>query len=185
MVDNIRISKKQMAILFSGVLVAAFLGITAGSYLVQQKPAKASKLGTNFMLKSGQNFPEFKFSDLDGGMFDLGPKLQGKKSILILLTADCPHCVQVVKRWDSAYASIGPEYQVMGISYEKIERLKEFRDANKIPFPLYNDAMGKFTGKYKVDAYPTIIGVGENKRIAFVEFGNRPKKTVGDYLKMF
>lgn len=72
----------------------------------------------------------------------------------------------------------------MGVSFEKLDKLQEFKAIKNIPFPLYNDQDGKFTKKYQVDDYPTMIGLNKDRKIAFIEFGNRPTKNLEDFLKL-
>ncbi|MCI0404544.1 MAG: hypothetical protein L0209_00475 [candidate division Zixibacteria bacterium] len=48
--------------------------------------------------------------------------------------------------------------------------------------PLFNDLNGKFTGKYKIDAFPTVVGVDDKGKVAFVEVGSPAGKKAQDYL---
>ena len=66
-----------------------------------------------------------------------------------------------------------------------MSNLNDYSEKLRIPFDLYIDSLGKFTGQHKFDTYPTIIGVNEKRKIAFIEFANNPKKTAKDYLKLF
>jgi hypothetical protein len=56
MAENFSLNRKQMFFLFTGVFLAAFLGIFAGKYVLQLKKAKAYKPGEDFLLKEGQVF---------------------------------------------------------------------------------------------------------------------------------
>ncbi len=183
MIDTRRISKKQIVFLLLGISTAAFLGIVAGSYVVQQKTARASKLGANLLLKVGQIFPHYRFVGADARFPDFDPSVDGKKSVLFFLTTDCGFCNEAIGRWANAYSKFKSKYQVVGISYEKMDVLKEYQVKKKVPFPLFNDSLGKFTAEYKIDAYPTLIGINEKREIVFIEFGNRPKKAIEDYLR--
>ena len=78
-----------------------------------------------------------------------------------------------------------PTSSSYGISFEKMSNLNDYSEKLRIPFDLYIDSLGKFTGQHKFDTYPTIIGVNEKRKIAFIEFANNPKKTAKDYLKLF
>lgn len=184
MTETIQLAKKQVIFLFIGVMAAAFLGVIAGSYFLRLKTVRAAKPGAGLLLKVGQVFPDYEFVGLDGKAYDLYQNLRGKKSVLIFLTTDCGHCIQVAERWDSAYSRISLDYKVVGISFEPLEKLREFQTAKNVSFPLYNDPQGKFTGKYKFDGYPTLIGLNQKKEIAFIELWNLPKKKVEEYLRL-
>lgn len=184
MPENIRVSKKTVAYLLVGVLAAAFLGIVAGSYFAKARITEALRPGKNLLLKVGQPFPVYKFAALSTEQADLYQSLEGKKSVVIFLTTDCDYCVKVMARWDSVYRNVSHKYQVVGISYEPLEKLKDYQKEIQLTFPLYNDLQEKFTGKYKIDTYPTILGINEKREIVFIDFGNRPKKPVKDYLKL-
>jgi len=84
--ESFQISKKQVILFLLGVLVAAFLGVTAGSYFLKFKYARAAKPGAKLLLKVGQVFPDWHFVSLDGSSSDLYLRLSGKKSVLIFLT---------------------------------------------------------------------------------------------------
>lgn len=186
MAENIQISKKQVAFVLVGVMLAAFLGIIAGQYVIQWKLGVKGlrKPGANLLLKVGQVFPEWDFVSLGGQPSDgsagrttnFSEILKGKKSVILFLTTECSFCSELVNRWAATYPEISSEYQVIGVSYERIDRLKEYQQSQKVPFPLFNDSLGKFTSRYKIDAYPTIIGLNAKREIVFVEFGNRPRK---------
>lgn len=183
MTEVIRLSRKQVVFPLAGVLVTAFLGILVGSYSVRFRMAMRNGPGENLLLRVGQIFPDYKFAGLNPEQPDLSKNLEEKKSVLIFLTTDCGHCLQVINRWDSLYLNIRHAYQVVGISFEPMGKLKTYQADKGLKIPLYNDPDGKFTGKYKIDSYPTILGVNEKREIAFIEFGNRPKKSVEDYLR--
>ncbi|HXF48799.1 MAG TPA: redoxin domain-containing protein [Verrucomicrobiae bacterium] len=184
MSENLRISKKTIAFMLVGVLIAAFLGIVAGSYFFKVRSAEALKSDPVLRLRIGQYFPEFRFTGLVSGQPDLYQSLAGRKSVVIFLTTDCEDCVQAVSRWDSMYPSISHEYQVFGVSYETIDRMNAYRAGKGIKFPLYNDPNGKFTAEHHVEHFPTIVGINEKREIVFIGFSTRSEESVGNYLKL-
>jgi peroxiredoxin len=135
------------------------------------------------LLKAGQAFPRGSFIDMEGKSFDLEGALKGKKAFLIFFTTECPHCTDALQKWVEYYPKRGAEYEVAAISYEPVEKLRRYKEERKLSIPVFNDSIGKFTGAYKIEVYPTIIGVNERREIAFVEIGNNPKKSVTDYLR--
>lgn len=185
MAEGIQITKKQIVFLLFGVLAMAFLGVMAGSYFVKLRAGNDNgpKPGANLLLKVGQVFPDHTFMTLDGRRADLYQTLEGKKSLLVFLSTDCHPCGALTDAFNKEYPKIGPDYKLLGISFEPLTKMIQYRDEKKLAFPLYQDTLGKFTGQYKIDSYPTLIGLNEKKEIAFIEFGNRQGKDLKDYLK--
>ncbi|MGH8004327.1 MAG: peroxiredoxin family protein, partial [Limisphaerales bacterium] len=155
----------------------------AGSKFVQQKGAKATK-HYDLLLKKGDVLPEFPLESLDGSQVGSGKLLAGKKTVLMFFTSDCGHCVKAIERWDSAYIDLNMPFQIIGISYETLDKLRGYKLSRSVGFPFYRDPDGEFTGQHKIQTYPTFIGVDEKGRIAFVDVGNWPHKPVRGYLKL-
>lgn len=181
----IQISKKQIIFALAGVAVAACLGVFVGSYIVQVRAENKAKPGSGLLLKTGQLFPQHRFVEVGDNQPALFESLRGKKSILLFLTTDCGYCAHAVAKWATAYPNISSQYQVYGIFYEKMPELKYYQGTRNLPFFIYNDSLGRFTSKYKIDVYPTTVGVNEEGKIAFISFGDGPVKSVEDYLKKF
>lgn len=176
-------SRKHVFALLGGVLAMSFLGVVAGSYFVRQKNARAIK-APETLLKKGSVFPEFSFESLESTAVGNEELLAGKKTILMFFTSDCEHCVRTIERWDSVYNRISSAYQVIGVSFETLDKLRHFKLSKSADFLFYRDTNGKFTGQYKILKYPTLIGVGEKGQIVFVETGNWPEKSMEDYLNL-
>ncbi len=185
MAEPLQITKKQVIFLLLGVLAMAFLGVMAGSYFVKSRAGNDSgpKPGSNILLKVGQVLPNYTFMSLDGQHVDLYQTLEGKKSILIVLSTDCHPCGELANRFNKDYPKIGADCKVVGISFEPMTALIQYQKDKNLTFPLCQDTLGKFTGQYRIDSYPTLIGLNEKKEIAFIEFGNREEKGLKDYLK--
>lgn len=173
-------------ILMTGVLLSAFLGVVAGSYFALRKfgDGYRSKPGEKLSFKVGQVFPGYSFVDLNGKQTELDEEIDGKKGILIFLTTGCPHCDKEVRKLSPAYPKIDSKYFIIGISYETLDRLREYKLKEGISFPLLNDKNGRFTAKYGVDGFPIIVGINEEKRITFVQIGSKAAKSVEDYFEM-
>src|SRR3990172_6501514 len=97
MSKTLQVTRRQAMFLMLGVMVAAFLGVLVGSFIIP-KTSNIQRFETNILLKAGQAFPEAAFVSLDGRDYNLPQLLQGKKSILIFLTTDCPHCELLISR---------------------------------------------------------------------------------------
>ncbi|HXF48289.1 MAG TPA: redoxin family protein [Verrucomicrobiae bacterium] len=185
MAGDFAISKKLMLVLMGGVLAASFLGIFAGTSFTEWNSTRKrdARMKEKMLLKAGQSFPHGSFIDMEGKSFNLEKALEGKKTFLIFFTTECPHCTDALQKWVEYYPNRDSEYEVAAISYEPVDKLRRYKEERNLSIPVFNDSIGKFTGNYKIEVYPTIIGVNEHREIAFVEIGNNPKKSVGDYLR--
>jgi len=181
--EPIQITKKQIILLLIGVMLAAFLGITAGTYFVKLEASHDHAEKPEILLKVGQVFPNHTFMGLEGQRSDLYQTLEGKKSLLVFLSSDCHPCAALTEKFNEGYSKMGPEYVLLGISFEPLTKMMQYRDEKKVAFPIYQDTLGKFTSQYKINSYPTLIGLNEKKEIAFIEFGNREGKDLKNYLK--
>ncbi len=140
-------------------------------------------MGANIKLKAGETFPACTFMGLDGQPADLYQTLEGKKSLMVFLSTDCHPCGALTDKFNEEYPKAGTEYKLVGISYEPLPKMMQYRDEKKLTFPLYQDTLGKFTAQYGIDSYPTLIGLNEKQQIVFIEFGNKKGEDLGDYLK--
>jgi len=181
---NPRLTKKTIFLLMGGVLVAAFLGVSAGSYFIQWNSGRKrdAQVKDRILLKVGQTFPRGNFVDVEGKSY-LERDLGGKKTILIFFTTECHHCETALQKWADFYPNRNSEYEVVAISYEPVDKLRSYKTEKNLSFPVFNDSVGKFTGTYKIEAYPTIIGINEHREIAFIEIGNNLQKSVEDYVR--
>ena len=182
---NLQLTKRTLLFLMGGVLVAAFLGIFAGTSFTEWNSVRKrdAKLKGHMLLRTGQPFPSGSFLDMEGMPYNLGKALEGKTTFLIFFTTECPHCTDALQKWVEYYPKRNSEYEVAAISYEPVDKLRRYKEEKNLGIPILNDSIGKFTGDYKIEVYPTIIGVDERREIAFIEIGNNPKKSVEDYLR--
>ncbi len=181
MAENIQLNKKTIIFLLSGVMLTAFLGVVAGSYFLkmQNQPPQP---GANLKLKVGQTFPNYSFNTLNGKVTPIYQLIDGKKAVVLLISTHCGNCEPVTQEWSAFYPQGSSQYAVLGISSEISSAIKEYQTTKNLTFPLYYDSLGKFINEYKVDAYPTMIGLNENKKIVFIEFGYHKDKKVEDFL---
>jgi peroxiredoxin len=182
MAENFKISRKQAILLFAGVFVAAFLGITAGTYFVKLE-AWWDYPTPETLLKVGRIFPDSSFVGLDGQRIGLKEMLEGEKTILYFLSTDCNPCGVLSRKFTEEYQNVGPSHKLIGISFEPMPKLIEYQKARNLTFPLYQDSLGKFTGEYKITSFPTLMGLNEKREIVFIEFGDPKRMGLKDYLK--
>lgn len=166
------------------VMFAAFFGVAAGGYVIRLNIMSGTKPESSVLIKKGQSFPDHILGGLDGKEQSFLDLIRGKKTIAIFITTECPHCELLINKSDSVYQQLSRELQLLAISFETVEKLRSYRALKNMMIPLYNDKNGRFTGKYKIDGFPTLVGIDQNGRIRFVEVGNRPDKSIQDYFAL-
>lgn len=182
MAESIQVSKKQILYLTVCVMLAAFLGVAVGGYVVRLKVEKAARPESSVLLKKGQSIPDHVLIGLDGTKHQFLKLAEDKKTIVLFITTECPHYERLLRKLDSIPSELLSEYQIIGVSFEPVDKLKSYQAAMNFIIPLYNDFQGKFTGAHKIEAFPTLIGVNKRGKIVFVEVGNRPDKSIQDHL---
>jgi peroxiredoxin len=179
--EPIRLSRIQLLVLMVGVLVTAFLGVVAGSRFVQRERRPDAVALPKTLLEQGELFPDSTFVALDGRRTRLSTLLEGKRSLLVFLSTECGACELLTSRFNQDYPRVGSEFGLVGISFESMSTL--VRSQKDMAFPLVCDSLRIFTDRYKIASYPTVIGLDEKKRIAFIDAGYREGRGLGDYLK--
>ena len=181
MAGHLQLTRTQVLVLMTGVLVTAFLGVIAGSRFVQLERRQDAVKAPKILLEQGEFFPDSTFVALDGRRTNVFSLLEGKRSLLVFLSTECGACELLTSRFNRDYPRVGSGYGLIGISFEPMPTL--VRSQKDMAFPLLCDSLGKFTDRYKIVSYPTVIGLDEKKRIAFIDAGYREGRGLGDYLR--
>ena len=130
-------------ILLSGLLAAALL-FDSGASAEQASPATAG-------LHVGKVAPAFTLLDQNGKKVSLASQLKkGPVAVVFHRSVDwCLYCklqmVQLQRNLKEIEAAGG---QVVGISYDPVDKLKDYADRTKVTFPLLSDV-----GSKTIDAY--------------------------------
>jgi peroxiredoxin len=106
----------------------------------------------------GDQAPDFSLADLQGNQVRLS-RLRGKVVVLNFWATWCPPCRNELPDLQSFYA----DYQsrgviVLGINQrEAIDLVQDFRDNQKLTFPILLDHDGQVGDRYHVDSLPRTI----------------------------
>jgi peroxiredoxin len=145
--------------------------------------ARQEPIRPTILLRKGQLLPDSAMVGLDGRQASLSSVVAGKKSLLVVLSAQCGACELLAARFNEEYARMGPEYRLIGISSDPIPQLSQFRKNGNLAFPLFNDSPGRFIDRYEINTFPATIGLNRDGQIAFIEFGFLAGKDLSHYLK--
>jgi peroxiredoxin Q/BCP len=91
-------------------------------------------------LEPGDTAPDFTLPDADGKEISLGD-LRGRRVVLYFYpAASTPGCTTQASDFRDNIASLrGAGYEVLGVSPDKAEAQRKFRDDEHVPFPLLCD----------------------------------------------
>jgi len=119
--------------------------------------AKAAPLGP---LKPGDSAPQVTAPDQDGNPVVFGDVYaKGITLVYFYPKAATPGCTKEACSLRDSYAGLsGSGIQILGVSRDKPEAQKAFRDAQHLPFPLIADTDGKAAAAFHVPLIP-VVGV--------------------------
>ncbi len=124
-------------------------------------------------LKVGASAPVLSASDDSGGTLDLGALYQKQTYTLVYFfpKADTPGCTKQGCSLRDAYQVLTDKgVAVVGVSTDKVEAQRAFREKFHFPFPLIADHDKKVTEAFGVPVMPV---VGFAKRQAFLIRGGK------------
>jgi len=173
---------RTLFLLLLGVALVALLGFLAGSK-VAGRVARQDPVRPTILLRKGQTLPDSALVGLDGRDASLSSVVAGKKSLLVVLSAQCGACELLAARFNEEYPRLGPEYRLIGIASDPIPQLAQFRKNGNLAFPLFNDSPGRFIDRYGINTFPAMIGLNRDGEIEFIEFGLQAGKDLSHYLK--
>jgi len=111
-------------------------------------------------IKPGDRAPEFELPDQTGSVRSLSRLLADGPIVLFFYPAAMtPGCTKEACSLRDSYAGLsGSGIQILGVSRDKPEAQKAFRDAQHLPFPLIADTDGKAAAAFHVPLIP-VVGV--------------------------
>ena len=124
------------------------------SYQISENPDKAQDVSP---LLVSESIPDVQLNNLDGQSVSLQETISQKPTILIFYRGGwCPYCNRQLSGMlniEESLIKLG--YQIIAISPDKSEKLKETVEKNKLKYTLLSDqqldAMQQFGIAYKVD----------------------------------
>lgn len=142
-----------------GFIVAPKLGLTQAA-----PPITPSLLQNESALEISEFFPELAVVDRDSREFSLSAHLDGQKTVVAFVTATCYPCLLTVDLFLESDAVRKGDYQAVLITPEP---------ALFTPQPGIRILAADSTAllQYGIEKYPTVVGVGSDRRIRFVSSG--------------
>jgi hypothetical protein len=124
----------------------------------------------------GEVVPEFDAVALAGKVEHLDfPK--GSATVLLFFLSSCPHCHQMIPRWNDAYERRSPKVRVYGVILD--QEPPGFFTAMPVSFPVLRSPGRSFTTDIKVYRTPTALRVGPGGKIEDVQVGVVDVMSVG------
>jgi peroxiredoxin len=177
-----RLRPLDIALVLVGVLVVAFIVLSALHAPVQAVDPNAQLTGNGTPVPMGNTAPDFTLPGLDGKTYTLS-SFKGHPVVLEFMATWCPHCqdeAPVINQLNAAYRAKGVQIWDINATpydhnYEKtqvknpatMDDLQWFHDTYAITFPMLFDKTLKSANDYQVVSYPTIYMVDQNGKIAF------------------
>lgn len=111
-------------------------------------------------IELGDKISGMSFEDFFGNEFSLlFPKT--KKSLIIIFSTTCPYCTQSIPVWKSVFEKYNKEINILGISEDSKEAVKNYALENDISFPIYFPIEEGFSRHNKIYGVPYMILLNE------------------------
>ncbi len=181
----------KAAILYGiAIIVVAFIGVVLGNWFVEwRRGSQVTPLPelenwqaqNNSSLRFGDAFPNEELLDLDSNSVTIDSLIAGKKVLVFMISPGCGPCGQAMKKWGAEVDELPEDVLLMAIAIGDVVEMRAYRDKIGIPFPIYCDLFMLYTQQYDLTTFPSIIGLDDEGKVAFVWHGYSQRYSLMDY----
>jgi len=152
------------------VLVGCGGGNDAGTATGRASGAASGVTSRNTVtpLKPRMEFPPVAVKDLQDQETDAATLVRGRDSIVLFVSLGCESCEELTALWTRLQGEIPAGMNVFGLADEEPDYARKYLAEHPFPFPLYCDTKGVFHDRYKMRAYPSVVGVLSDGSVAYV-----------------
>jgi peroxiredoxin len=159
--------------------------------IVKSPPPSSSSPPPLPELKIGEKAPLFEMNSTKGKKYSLSDYFGKKNVILLAWILSCPHCREVVKKFNSFYKNLDEKkVELLSvtrvISEEDKNQIVKFIESEKIKFPVLLSADEKFGIDYKITSVPIVWVINREGEISRIHKSEELKgKEFGELFKEF
>lgn len=164
-------------VLLSGAVLflAVFLGIRAGLAVqgTHTEVVTPDNLPNKTTLKMGDLLPDLPIRSLGGRDLTLSEMTGARKTVIAVVLPGCDPCKQLLAQWQKDNLAGTPSaWQIVLLAAgsrtdNNLDDLAEFQQA----YPVYFCDVAKLTDACGISSFPSLVGVGADRRIRFVASG--------------
>jgi peroxiredoxin len=134
-------------------------GRTRGRVDSARSPHQSLELA-NHQLPLGDPFPDVPLIGADGHTRS-SRELAAGGSVVLFLDLDCPPCTDLAHRWQAAidHRLVEPD-RVFAVCYYPRHLIADYRAAQGLTLPVYQDSLQTFRTIHGVDRFPLAVTVG-------------------------
>ena len=121
----------------------------------------------------GKRAPDFTLERLSGKSASLSDVIEGRKAILFFFATWCPHCREQLAAMAAKKAEFEKEGVVLALVDigERKEMVAKFLQAHGVDNDAFLDVDSLASEDYKVLGIPTLVFVGADGKVRYVEYG--------------
>jgi peroxiredoxin len=122
---------------------------------------------------TGKKAPDFTLERLSGSSASLNDVIKDKKAILFFFATWCPHCRTQIKDLAAKKAELDKEGIVVALVNigEPKSAVTKFLASYGLDGDAFLDADSLVSGTYQVAGVPTLIFIGDDGKVRYVEYG--------------
>lgn len=136
----------------------------------------------------GQSFPSFEITSVDGKQFS-NESVKKKWIFINFWFEDCPPCIAELQALNELYADFchREDFELISISFETPDTIKEWTINNSIKFPICHLQMDDLVRLNFRKGFPTNILIDKDGNIAAIQIGGSrdPEKACGAFKLKF
>lgn len=149
-------------------LAVGYAGVRLGQSLRDRNNPPVAE-APPFPFRPGDPFPDVVLADSTGTRVRSTELGATHGAVVLFLDPNCDGCTDMSIRWEQALADgFYDPSRVFGVSRANADANRQYRAANRLSFPIYQDVEDAFVRKYDVLRYPLEIVVGQSGTIRSV-----------------
>ncbi len=121
-------------------------------------------------LQTGKAIPGVNLVETDGKTATLN-HLKNGKAVILIFSAECPHCLQMLTVFDSLSRKFGQRLKFVALSVSKPDTTKELVRKGRVSFPVFLGNGQDIRNTFRISVVPTTLFVEKGLILRSEKYG--------------